>query len=313
MKKEKVAIYIDGGNTYRRLKSIGIPQKSFRFDFSAFIDHLVGDRTLISKRYYVGIVRNVDSSEKSDKMVMGQQKFLSSLETEGFEIKRGKIMYDDGNIREKGVDVKLSLDLTIGAVDSWYDTAIVISSDTDLIPAIQYIRSAKKKNIEYVGFGVTPSFGMIKECSVSRIFSDTDLFQFQSKTVKFRETLAELVLKGEKTATWRLFDDKDLKVGDLLNLQIWETGKDFAKAKRKQFVSRIITGDYDAIVIGDSQFEKIPMSREKQVTYIHDKLGQLREIKLGSDSDYTEKAAIHWRTHRSEHQGQDKRIQERFK
>ena len=69
------------------------------------------------------------------------------------------------------------------------------------------------------------------------------------------------------------------------------TKKDFAKAKRKQFVSRIITGDYDAIVIGDSQFEKIPMSCEKQVTYINDKLEQLREIKLGSDSDYTVKEA----------------------
>ncbi|MHC3755961.1 SNF2-related protein [Streptococcus suis] len=69
------------------------------------------------------------------------------------------------------------------------------------------------------------------------------------------------------------------------------TKKDFAKAKRKQFVSRIITGDYDAIVIGDSQFEKIPMSREKQVTYINDKIEQLREIKLGSDSDYTVKEA----------------------
>lgn len=69
------------------------------------------------------------------------------------------------------------------------------------------------------------------------------------------------------------------------------TKKDFAKAKRKQFVSRIITGDYDAIVIGDSQFEKIPMSHEKQVTYIQDKLQQLRDIKQGSDSDYTIKEA----------------------
>ncbi|CKH22939.1 DEAD/DEAH box helicase family protein [Streptococcus pneumoniae] len=69
------------------------------------------------------------------------------------------------------------------------------------------------------------------------------------------------------------------------------TKKDFAKAKRKQFVSRIITGDYDAIVIGDSQFEKIPMSQEKQVAYIQDKLDQLREIKQGSDSDYTVKEA----------------------
>lgn len=69
------------------------------------------------------------------------------------------------------------------------------------------------------------------------------------------------------------------------------TKKDFAKAKRKQFVSRIITGDYDAIVIGDSQFEKIPMSQEKQVSYIQDKLQQLRDIKQGSDSDYTVKEA----------------------
>ncbi len=69
------------------------------------------------------------------------------------------------------------------------------------------------------------------------------------------------------------------------------TKKDFAKAKRKQFVSRIITGEYDAIVIGDSQFEKIPMSHEKQVTYIQDKLQQLRDIKQGSDSDYTIKEA----------------------
>ena len=65
----------------------------------------------------------------------------------------------------------------------------------------------------------------------------------------------------------------------------------FCESQRKQFVSRIITGDYDAIVIGDSQFEKIPMSQEKQVAYIQDKLNQLREIKQGSDSDYTVKEA----------------------
>jgi len=184
MKNEKVAVYIDGGNTYKRLKTLDIPQKQYHFNYSAFILHLVGDRTLISKRYYVGIVRNVDNSEKAEKMVRSQQKFLSALEAEKFEIKRGKIMYDGGNIREKGVDVKLSLDLVIGAVDDLYDTAIIISSDTDLIPAIQYVRGAKKKNVEYIGFGATPSFGMMKESSVSRIFSDVDLSQFQSKTIK---------------------------------------------------------------------------------------------------------------------------------
>jgi len=85
--KEIVAIYIDGSNTYKRLKNLGIPQKSTRFDYSAFVEHLVGNRILRSKRYYVGMVRNVDGSEKAEKMVRGQQKFLDSLQAEGFEIK----------------------------------------------------------------------------------------------------------------------------------------------------------------------------------------------------------------------------------
>jgi uncharacterized LabA/DUF88 family protein len=129
----------------------------------------------------VGIVRNFDKSEKSENMARSQQKFLENLRTERFEIKLGRIMYDNGKIREKGVDVKLSVDLVIGAVDNLYDTAIVISLDTDLIPAIKYVRAAKNKNIEYIGFGSDPSFGMIRECSTSRVFSKTDLVQFQTE------------------------------------------------------------------------------------------------------------------------------------
>lgn len=87
-------------------------------------------------------------------------------------------MYDGGRIREKGVDVKLALDVAIGAADDLYDTAIIISSDTDLVPAVKYARY-KKKNVEYVGFAGAPSFGMIKECSSQRLFARTDLLPFQ--------------------------------------------------------------------------------------------------------------------------------------
>ena len=51
------------------------------------------------------------------------------------------------------------------------------------------------------------------------------------KALKFREVLSELVLKGEKTTTWRIFDEKDIQVGDELSLLIWETKEEFAKAK----------------------------------------------------------------------------------
>jgi len=89
-------------------------------------------------------------------------------------------MYDDADrIREKGVDVKLAIDLVIGASDNLYDIAIVITSDTDIIPAIKYVRNGKKKKVEYISFAGNPSFGMIKECDIQRIFSAEDLQVFQ--------------------------------------------------------------------------------------------------------------------------------------
>lgn len=56
------------------------------------------------------------------------------------------------------------------------------------------------------------------------------------------------------------------------------TKKDFETANRKKFCSRIVTGDYDAIIISHSQFEKIPMSVERQVTIIQK---QIEDITLG--------------------------------
>lgn len=47
------------------------------------------------------------------------------------------------------------------------------------------------------------------------------------------------------------------------------TKKDFEPANRKKFCSRIATGEYDAIIIGHSQFERIPLSRERQIQTIN--------------------------------------------
>lgn len=55
------------------------------------------------------------------------------------------------------------------------------------------------------------------------------------------------------------------------------TKKDFEPANRKKFCSRIATGDYDAVIIGHSQFEKIPLSQERQIGIIE---RQIDEIEL---------------------------------
>ena len=53
------------------------------------------------------------------------------------------------------------------------------------------------------------------------------------------------------------------------------TKKDFEPANRKKFCSRIATGDYDAVIIGHSQFERIPLSRERQAAEIERQIDEL--------------------------------------
>ena len=53
------------------------------------------------------------------------------------------------------------------------------------------------------------------------------------------------------------------------------TKKDFEPANRKRFCSRIATGDYDAVIIGHTQFEKIPLSRERQIAMLEEQIADI--------------------------------------
>lgn len=53
------------------------------------------------------------------------------------------------------------------------------------------------------------------------------------------------------------------------------TKKDFEPANRKRFCSRIATGDYDAVIIGHTQFEKIPLSRERQIAMLEQQIADI--------------------------------------
>ena len=68
---------------------------------------------------------------------------------------------------------------------------------------------------------------------------------------------------------------------------------DFEKANRKRFCAKIATGNYDIIVIGHSQFERIPLSQERQVEYlqsqIHDVINQVAQLKEERAENFTVK------------------------
>ena len=69
------------------------------------------------------------------------------------------------------------------------------------------------------------------------------------------------------------------------------TKKDFETKNRKKFCGRIATGDYDAIIIGHSQFEKIPMSKERQEAILRRQINSIldgiREAKRNHAENYS--------------------------
>ena len=63
------------------------------------------------------------------------------------------------------------------------------------------------------------------------------------------------------------------------------TERDFEKSRRKLFISRIVSNNYDAIVIGHSQFEKIKVSEERQLAFYQDRLDEVRSIMAFAESE----------------------------
>lgn len=85
------------------------------------------------------------------------------------------------------------------------------------------------------------------------------------------------------------------------------TERDFEKSRRKQFVSRIATGDYDAIIMSHSQFEKIPISAERKERMLNE---QISEITYAID-DMKSQNGERWTVKQME--AQKKKLEEQLK
>jgi len=179
-KNERIFICFDGSNFYHILKSPKINiHNTLKFDYKKFAGWLADGRDIIACKYYVGVIKfDPHNPAKSQKRVSNQQRLFSHLEKQNIKVVRGYLMKNEGIYKEKGVDVRIAVDLLSGAYENQYDTFILISSDTDLIPAIQKAISLGK-NVEYVGSSYGPSFGLIKTVSESKLLTKRDLTEFE--------------------------------------------------------------------------------------------------------------------------------------
>ena len=150
---ERVIIFIDGSNFYHILKDIfGNSKTLINFDFENFAKFIVKDRKLVRTYYYSAPL----DRKKDEDTYSKQQKFFEKIKKfPDFELVLCRMQKDkvDGEIiySVKEDDIHIAVDMVKLAYNGAYDTAILISTDGDFVPAINAVKE-KGKKVENIGF-----------------------------------------------------------------------------------------------------------------------------------------------------------------
>ena len=180
--RKRAFVFIDGSNFYFKLKELSSRLDGkfslLDFQFRKFAEWLVVPNELVEIHYYVGAIRRELDNEKSEKMYADQQKLIGKLQQQNIFITLGQLIrHPDKTYHEKGVDVRLAVEMIRFAREDKYDQAYLVSSDTDLVPAIEEVHSFGK-TIQYVGIPKGQSFGLSKVADDVRLLRPEEIGQF---------------------------------------------------------------------------------------------------------------------------------------
>jgi uncharacterized LabA/DUF88 family protein len=164
-KQKRVMIFIDGSNLYHNIKNLFPNKKPFDFSFEKFVRNIAANKELLKTYYY-----NVPLDIMQDKeKYMKQQRFFDKIKritNFNFVLCRMQKRKVDGRIvyEVKEDDIRLAVDMVKLAYNDAYDTAILVSSDGDFVPAVQAVKE-KGKNIENIGFENRFSYHLKQEAN----------------------------------------------------------------------------------------------------------------------------------------------------
>lgn len=100
------------------------------------------------------------------------------------------------------------------------------------------------------------------------------------KVMKFRENLSVEILEGRKNVTWRLLDDKDLTVGDRLDLFVFESGNKFAEAEIANIYEKKLGDIEEKDFDGHERYESKEAMIEAYRGYYGDKVSMDTMVKI---------------------------------
>lgn len=172
----KDIVIFDGSNFYHGVKRLVKNIHLTNYRYRELAQEIAKNKN-IAVEYCVGEVRQEKNNPKSKKMYSAQQSLFYNLEKQGIVIKKGYMLKSDGKYHEKGVDVRIAVDILRGALKNEYKRCFVISSDTDLIPAISDAR-AENKEIIYGGFENFISRALVANCSKTIVLNKKIVSKF---------------------------------------------------------------------------------------------------------------------------------------
>ncbi len=139
--------------------------------------------------YYAKVIEHEETKEKSKRLIEDRRLLKNCLESQGFRvIIAGRVRgFQETNtflgfsdkliFKEKGVDVRIALDMVLFVVDKIAGTIILGSSDSDLQPAINEVKK-RGGNCIYLGFEANSNKGMAYNCGRAILIRDSEIIDF---------------------------------------------------------------------------------------------------------------------------------------
>jgi len=179
---KRAFVFIDGSNFYFKLKELTSKLDGkcslIDFNFRKFAEWLVVPNELMEIRYYLGVIKRERNNPKSEQLYADQQKLLGKLQQQNIAVTLGQVIrHPDKTYHEKGVDVRLAVEMIRFARENKYDIAYLVSSDTDLVAAVEEVK-AFGKTVQYLGTPKGQSYGLSSVADDVRLLRPEEIEQF---------------------------------------------------------------------------------------------------------------------------------------
>lgn len=193
-------LFVDGRNFIGKINSLLNPEKAKSrevnfsiYNFAGLLSKVLAGVSIDKKIFYIGkLTRHDETKEKSAELIQRQRELKTHLEKQGFEViyagrTRG---YEEScpkghkflTFKEKGVDVRIAVDMIMLAHNKELKVAIIGSSDSDLQPAIRELENQGVERI-YLGFEISPNKGLTFTTNRTILIRNSEVAEFMGKTL----------------------------------------------------------------------------------------------------------------------------------